>query len=250
MSIYRHIILSCSVVGALAQFPCGLGNDLARAATGPTDSVKVRVRSTIVASGEAPRKLAIGETVGNPLWAIPVRLMSATRDRPLFSPSRRPPPPAMVAAPPSPPPPKPTLPSQPQLSLLGTVVGADHGIAVFVDQTTKDIVRLGIGEGHDGWTLQAVQERSATLERDRRDVTLALPSSKPAAQATASVRQPANAAPPASPEPEQETSVPPGKWRDGDGQIIQPPVVRAANVHGPAAANWVDGDGQLISPPR
>jgi general secretion pathway protein N len=36
---------------------------------------------------------------GNPLWAIPVRALAATRDRPLFSASRRPPPPVIPEAP-------------------------------------------------------------------------------------------------------------------------------------------------------
>ena len=35
---------------------------------------------------------------GNPLWAVPLSLLSVTRDRPIFSPSRRPPPAAVAAA--------------------------------------------------------------------------------------------------------------------------------------------------------
>src|SRR5262249_59935905 len=48
---------------------------------------------------------------GNPLWAVPLSALTVTRDRPLFSASRRPPPPAGVAPPPvvraKPPPPPP-----------------------------------------------------------------------------------------------------------------------------------------------
>ena len=36
---------------------------------------------------------------GNPLWAIPLRALTVTRDRPIFSPSRRPPAAAVIAAP-------------------------------------------------------------------------------------------------------------------------------------------------------
>src|SRR5215813_8008992 len=36
---------------------------------------------------------------GNPLWSIPVKTLAATRDRPIFSPSRRPPPAPVIAAP-------------------------------------------------------------------------------------------------------------------------------------------------------
>src|SRR6201995_4331257 len=35
----------------------------------------------------------------NPLWAIPLTKLSGTRDRPIFSPSRRPPPPVVAAEP-------------------------------------------------------------------------------------------------------------------------------------------------------
>ena len=52
---------------------------------------------------------------GNPLWAIPVASFTATRERPLFSPSRRPPPPVAVvkvAASAPPPPPKPAEPEK------------------------------------------------------------------------------------------------------------------------------------------
>jgi hypothetical protein len=237
-----HFILSCSVVGALAQFPCGLGSDSARAATSPTDAVKVRVQSTLVASGEAPRKPVIGVMVGNPLWRIPLRAMSATRERPLFSPSRRPPRPAVVATAPPPPPPAQLVPPEPQLTLIGTVLGAGRGIGVFLDKTTKVIVRLSTGEGHDGWMLRAVQKHAVILERDRRDVTLALPGSKPTEQATASIPSAA------AQEPQQETGAPPGMWRDGDGHIIKPPATKTA-VDGPVAASWADGDGRLVEPP-
>src|SRR5262245_45321462 len=39
---------------------------------------------------------------GNPLWAIPLRQLPATRERPLFTPSRRPPPPVVANARPVP----------------------------------------------------------------------------------------------------------------------------------------------------
>src|SRR5262249_28882248 len=60
---------------------------------------------------------------GNPLWGIPLRVLTATRERPLFSPSRRPPAPPAVAAP-APPPPvvaaKAPEPDHPPLTIVGT----------------------------------------------------------------------------------------------------------------------------------
>src|SRR5262249_57481416 len=49
---------------------------------------------------------------GNPLWGIPLRVLTATPERPLFSPSRPPPAPP-APAPPPPPPPGPPPPAPP-----------------------------------------------------------------------------------------------------------------------------------------
>ena len=116
---------------------------------------------------------------GNPLWAVPLSSLTATRERPIFSQSRRPPPQPVAAAPvmqarPPPPPPPPREPERPRLSLVGTV-GGEQGIAVFVDQATQAIVRLRTGEGHDGWVLRTVGGREVTLQNDRDTAVLSLP---------------------------------------------------------------------------
>jgi general secretion pathway protein N len=116
---------------------------------------------------------------GNPLWSVPLSALTLTRERPLFSASRRPPPPVVAPPPvavvrPPPPPPRPREPEKPRLSLVGTVGGED-GIAVFVDQTNQAIVRLRTGEGHQGWILRTVGGREVTLQNDRDTAVLALP---------------------------------------------------------------------------
>ena len=72
-------------------------------------------------------------TAGNPLWALPLERLSITRERPIFSPSRRPPTPAptyvapvAVRQPATPP-----EPERPAVSLIGTVIGADVQIGIF-----------------------------------------------------------------------------------------------------------------------
>ena len=115
---------------------------------------------------------------GNPLWAVPLSLLSVTRDRPIFSPSRRPPPPAVANVPfvePTPPPPPVPGPIHPQLSLVGTVASDKEGIGVFLDRATNNIVRLRMGEGHDGWILRAVRVREVTLQNGGLTETLSLP---------------------------------------------------------------------------
>jgi hypothetical protein len=113
----------------------------------------------------------------NPLWEIPLSKLSTTRERPIFSPSRRPP--AVIAAPPTPPapPPPPKLPrvERPQLSLVGTVSGDDERFGIFIDQTTKAALRLRIGEDYQGWKLRAVQGREVTLEYEQQSEILSLP---------------------------------------------------------------------------
>ncbi len=160
---------------------------------------------------------------GNPLWAVPLSSLSATRARPIFSPSRRPPPPAVVAAPYVPPvaPPKPAEPDHPLLSLVGTAVGETEGVGVFLDQGTKNFVRLKTGQDHDGWILRSVREREATFEKNDLTATLSLPvpgeepAGRPALPYTAGLQQP----------------------------------VPTAGLQSPAGNVWIDGDGQTISPP-
>jgi hypothetical protein len=113
----------------------------------------------------------------NPLREIPLSSLSTTRERPIFSPSRRPPPPVVAAAPPAqaPAPPKPPRVERPQLSLVGTVGGDEESFGIFVDQTTKAALRLKIGEDYQGWKLRSVQGRDVTLERDQQTTILSLP---------------------------------------------------------------------------
>jgi len=114
-----------------------------------------------------------GMPAGRPVLPVPLSKLSMTRDRPIFSPSRRPPP---LAAPPviakRVEPPKP--PEQPPLILVGTVAGGDSAIAVFVEQSTENTVRLRVNESHQGWTLRSIEGREVTLLKDRESSVLAL----------------------------------------------------------------------------
>ena len=114
----------------------------------------------------------------NPLWVIPLTALSGTRERPIFSSSRRPPAPAVALASvvkPAAVVPKPKDPERPKLFLVGTVASGDERFAVFLDQSTKAAVRLRMGDDYQGWKLRSVQGREATLEKDQQAVILALP---------------------------------------------------------------------------
>jgi len=106
---------------------------------------------------------------GNPLWAVPLSVLTATQERPIFSTSRRPPLRAVVAPPviqsEAPAPQIAAEPERPPLALIGAVVGDGDAIAVFLDRTNQKIVRLRQGEIHAGWALRSVQPREVTLRK-------------------------------------------------------------------------------------
>jgi hypothetical protein len=130
---------------------------------------------------------------GNPLSKIPLSALSATRDRPLFSLSRRPPPklsallPPPAPHPPPPPPPPPPRPLAPPLTLLGTVVSQDKRVAIFFDQSARRNTRLQEGSEEEGWHLKSIFPRSAVVEKDGSTVTIELP--KPAVNSAAIGKQ-------------------------------------------------------------
>jgi general secretion pathway protein N len=135
---------------------------------------------------------------GNPLWSIPLSVLTATQQRPIFSASRRPPQPAVVALPVdqaarASAPPTPTEPEHPTLTLVGAVVGDGDAIAVFLDRSNQKTIRLRQGESHVGWVLSSVQGREVTLRKADLTEVMALQRSDGSA-GTAAARGPATPA--------------------------------------------------------
>ncbi len=109
----------------------------------------------------------------NLLWTVPLKTLTATRERPIFRPSRRPSAVPVASS-------EPSLkiepaPEPPRLALVGTVAGGSDGIAVFVDQSTQGVLRLRTGEGHEGWIVREVRGREVILEKASETLTFALP---------------------------------------------------------------------------
>jgi hypothetical protein len=108
----------------------------------------------------------------NPLAAKPLELLSDTRERPLFAPTRRPPPPppppvVQQAAPPPPVPP-------PNVVLLG-VVTDENGPRVVVRSGSSDkVIRARLGEEIEGWQVAQIESRRLVLSHDARSVSFAL----------------------------------------------------------------------------
>jgi hypothetical protein len=203
----------------------GRFHDSAWAATGPLDAnAAIETTADPALTGVLPDaatadKPAGRVMTGNPLWAVPLSSLSVTRERPLFSPSRRPPAPAVVAVSVSAaaPPPKPAEPDHPLLTLVGTIIGEAESIGIFADQATNKFIRLKTGQAHAGWTLRAIAGREAIFEKDKREAILVLPARSATVQA-------GNAAPALSPFGSgSPPPLQPATWRDGDGQLVPPP---------------------------
>jgi hypothetical protein len=143
-----------------------------------TESVAPEMKGE--APGDARSPEAQVSPSGNPLWAIPISKLSATRDRPVFSASRRPRTPTVAAAPEPSPVAAPVVAETPPFALVGTIIGEDSRIAIFFDETSKTATGMKEGERASGWTLQTVKPRSTILEGNGRRVTLDLP--EPAGQ--------------------------------------------------------------------
>jgi hypothetical protein len=187
----RHFIigitllsLSLDVAGATTSavsgdaLDAGLSDDAQSAGSPAVRAVPLvppvtTVRVVAPPTGPAPERVQSP----NPLWAIPLAQLSATRERPIFSPSRRPPPsavaaePAIVKAPVA----RKKEPEAPQLVLVGTIASDEEGFGIFLDQSTKGALRLKIGEDYQGWKLQAIRGREVTMEKDQQAAVLALP---------------------------------------------------------------------------
>jgi general secretion pathway protein N len=148
-----------------------LPNDVA----GVPDRVEVGNLKPLAGQKRETGKLPVS---GNPLWSVPLSVLTVTQERPIFSASRRPPPRAVVGpriepvvvpvvA-------KPAEPERPPLTLIGAVVGDNDAIAVFLNRTNQGIVRLRAGDSHAGWVLSSVMPREVTLKKAEQTETLVL----------------------------------------------------------------------------
>lgn len=186
------ILLSSLILDAAASATAVTGdaldadvNNAARSPLTPAVSAAPAEPVTAVRSIRAP--VAPARTLSaNPLWAIPLSQLSETRDRPIFSPSRRPPPVAAANAVPVKPPPRKREIRPPQLSLVGTIASEDESFGIFLDQSTRAALRLKVGEDYQGWKLQTIRGREVTMEKDEHAAIMTLP--EPGENASGSVR--------------------------------------------------------------
>jgi general secretion pathway protein N len=166
-------------VMAICMIAASLNQARGQAADGlePAASVQAEPSPLPTAASVAPSVQGAARQSANPLWDVPISALSATRDRPIFSASRRPPPVAapVIAVRAPPPPPRPPEPERPTLQLVGTVIGDDESFGIFVDESSQASLRLRVGAAHEGWVLQSLGRREALLQKAPEAVTLQMP---------------------------------------------------------------------------
>jgi hypothetical protein len=54
--------------------------------------------------------------------------------------------------------------------LIGTVIGTDVQIGIFLEKATNKVVRLRLGEEHQGWVLRLIKAREVTLVKDVEEI--------------------------------------------------------------------------------
>jgi general secretion pathway protein N len=167
------ILTACRVPVSLAATSATL-DILPSDVTGVPERVEVGNLKPLIGQKPDAAKLPVS---GNPLWSVPLSVLTATQERPIFSGSRRPPPRAVAGPPIQPvivPVARPAEPEHPALALIGAVVGDNDAIAVFLDRTNQKIIRLRSGDEHAGWVLSSVQGREVTLKKAEQTEVLAL----------------------------------------------------------------------------
>lgn len=124
------------------------------------------------ADAPGPAQDLHGVTLSNPLAAQSMERLSATVDRPLFSPSRRPTPTPPVGQDPEPPRAPPTPP--PSLVLSGVVMDGQGAHVVVLVGAERRILRAQIGDEINGWTVSEIEGRRLVLSLGDRFATFTL----------------------------------------------------------------------------
>jgi hypothetical protein len=123
----------------------------------------------VAAEPAAPAKIHAVAAAVSPLAAHPLDRFSATRDRPLFSPTRHPPAVAVVAPPPPPP-----LPPPPNVALLGVVMDGEQAQAVVRDGPTAKVLRVSVGDDIGGWKVGQIEAKKLVLLLNGRMATFTM----------------------------------------------------------------------------
>ncbi|WP_152535558.1 hypothetical protein [Bradyrhizobium sp. Ai1a-2] len=111
--------------------------------------------------------------VSNPVELQPLPELAVTRDKPLFSPTRRPPPkPVAPVARQEPPPPPPPPPSVVVLGIISE--NGDGRAAIRAGGNGDKVTRVRAGDDVRGWKVERIEPRRLVLTQGERSVDFAL----------------------------------------------------------------------------
>jgi hypothetical protein len=185
----------------------GVGVTRAQAQTQPQTQAQPQPQPQTQPRPQVPAQAPATPTAGlaSPLAVHSLDRLSATRERPLFSPSRRAP------APPAPPPPRPPPPppEPPNLTLVGIVMDAEEARAIVQSGSKNEVRRVRVGDDIGGWKVAQIENRRLVLKLDSRQATFSMfsgqrkpaPRAAPKAAPQPAPRAAAQAAPRAAPQP-------------------------------------------------
>ena len=106
----------------------------------------------------------------NPLAIHSLAELTATRERPLFSPTRRPPPPPAVAEAEAAPPPAPP----PDVQFSGVVMDKKGALAIIRPDASGPAKSVRVGDVVSGWKVEQIERRQMTLSLDGRSASFTL----------------------------------------------------------------------------
>jgi hypothetical protein len=155
---------SALIIGIAASLAMVSGIIVSFLMSGASNSARDKAPDRVLSPAAVPAPPPV-----SPVAALSLERFSATRERPLFSPTRRPPPapPAPVVSPPSPPAP-------PKIALLGTVMDAGEARALVKLEGTDKMLRLRIGDNIGGWKVTEIETRTLVVSREDRSASFTL----------------------------------------------------------------------------
>jgi len=203
---FRSSIVAVFALGSALTLG-GVGVARAQAQTQPQTQAQPQPQTQAQPQPQVPAQAPATPTAGlaSPLAVHSLDRLSATRERPLFSPSRRapaPPPPPIVRPPPPPPEP-------PNVTLVGIVMDAEEARAIVQSGSKNEVRRVRVGDDIGGWKVAQIENRRLVLKLDSRQATFSMfsgqrkpaPRAAPKAAPQPAPRAAAQAAPRAAPQP-------------------------------------------------
>jgi hypothetical protein len=129
----------------------------------------LRCASLIVAAGVA--LFAVWPARG--VERLPsLEALSATRDKPLFSPTRQKPPEITAAVAMREPEDKPVAESTPQYELAGIIAGADEVMVLLRDPKRDELIKIRSGDRIGDWEVLAMSNYSVRLQNGQRKIDI------------------------------------------------------------------------------